>query len=327
MFELLKKYIRKQPKLYKELLMFLLITSLFVVFEHFLISPPADFPQDTLITIQEGSSLQEISLFLEQEKVVRSAALLQFFAILFKGDQRILAGDYVFKEKLSVFLVAHRLVTGDYKVTPIKITIPEGLTIEEIAYILTESLLQFDKEKFLQLTEGKEGYLFPDTYLFFPSVEMEQIIKKMSLNFQRKITPLEGVIAGSGYSLKEIITMASLIEKESRDAEERRVISGILWKRLEERMLLQVDASFLYINGKGTFDLTKEDLAIDSPYNTYKYLGLPPSPINNPGLDAIAAALYPEESDYLFYLHGNNGNIHYAVNFEDHKRNKWRYLR
>jgi len=120
--------------------------------------------------------------------------------------------------------------------------------------------------------------------------------------------------------------MASIIEKESLNGDERQIVSGILWKRISLGMPLQVDATFLYINGKASAELTKDDLNIDSPYNTYRNKGLPPGPINNPGLDAIVAALYPKDSPYLYYLHDKKGKVHYAKTFNEHVANKRKYL-
>jgi len=120
--------------------------------------------------------------------------------------------------------------------------------------------------------------------------------------------------------------MASIIEAEARTTESRRIISGILWKRISLGMPLQVDSTFVYINGKNTYELTSDDLKIDSPYNTYVYKGLPPTPIGNPGLDAILAALYPKTSKYLYFLSSKSGDMYYATTFEQHKRNKELYL-
>lgn len=121
--------------------------------------------------------------------------------------------------------------------------------------------------------------------------------------------------------------MASLLEEEARTTETRKMVSGILWKRLSAGMPLQVDAVFPYIIGKNTFEITLKDLEFDSPYNTYKYKGLPPGPISNPGKDSILAAIYPTKSDYWFYLSDKNGLMHYAITFDEHKINKAKYLK
>lgn len=130
----------------------------------------------------------------------------------------------------------------------------------------------------------------------------------------------------SGRTLNEIITMASLIEEEANTKESRRIISGILWQRIKQGMRLQVDAVFPYIMNKFSLQLTKEDLMDDSPYNTYRYAGLPPGPISNPGWDSIYAAIYPAKTSYLYYLSDREGNMYYAKTFEEHKANKAKYL-
>ncbi|MFA4890318.1 MAG: endolytic transglycosylase MltG [Candidatus Paceibacterota bacterium] len=174
----------------------------------------------------------------------------------------------------------------------IRITIPEGYTTKDIAERL-KNFRNFNKEEFLKIAEDKEGYLFPDTY-FFTSKEMpEEIIEKMENNFKVK----------AGDVQKDILIMASIIEKEARNKEDRRIISGILWKRLKINMPLQVDVS-LY---------------------TYDNKGLPPMPICNPGLDAIDAAKNPVDSKYWYYLSDKKGVTHFARTFEEHKRNRAKY--
>lgn len=323
----LKRISEKTLKLPKKFFIISAIIIILIGLYVFSLRSPADFPQQSTISIESGSALTEISDVLGRQKVVRSGALFQFFAILFGGDTGVIAGDYFFEKRLPVFTIAKRLTKGDYRVKSVKVTVPEGFTLNKMSVLFAGLLRNFSQEEFFELTEGKEGFLFPDTYFFFPTTKADQIVSEMMDNFNKKILAVEEEIEQSGKRLDEIITMASLIEKESNNSEDRKVISGILWKRIEIGMLLQVDAAFLYINGKGTFDLTKSDLEIDSPYNTYKYKGLPPAPIGSPGFDAILAALNPEESPYLFYLHDGNGMIYYAKNFEEHKQNKRKYLR
>ena len=264
---------------------------------------------------------------MEEKSVVRSAVVFQFFAILFGGDKQVLAGDYFFEKKVPVFSVASRLSRGDYQLEAVKITIPEGFTLREMADLFTERFELFDRDEFLELTRGEEGYLFPDTYFFLPTAEAPVIVFTMMNNFEEKIAPLQDDILESGRSLDEIITMASIIEKETGPNDDRAIIAGILWKRIRIGMPLQVDASFLYINGKGSFELTLSDLKIDSPYNTYKYKGLPPSPIASPGMESIVAAANPKDSPYLYYLHDKEMNVHYGKDFEEHKANKRKYLK
>ena len=198
------------------------------------------------------------------------------------------------------------------------ITIPEGYTVRQMGELF-EKVGLFLKEEFLVLAQKEEGYLFPDTYRFFRKTTPEKVIEKMKKNFEEKIKDLS--------VNRDTIIMASIIEKEIHDTEDRKVVSGILWRRIKEEIGLQVDASLNYVLGKTSAELTADDLKIDSPYNTYKYRGLPVGPIANPGLDAILAAINPTESPYLFYLSDKDGVTHFARNFEEHKANKLRYLR
>lgn len=269
----------------------------------------------------------KISRTLKEKSIIRSEAVFQTLTILFGGDRRLVAGHYAFERKASAVNVAWRISTGNFGIKLAKVTLPEGLTRKEMADVIAGKLESFDRQKFLEITKDDEGYLFPDTYYFFPAETAEEIAVDLGNNFKRKISSLEEEIKESKYSLPEIITMASLVEKESAGDEERPIIAGILWKRLENGQRLQVDASLWYVTGRFSAELTISDLNLDSPYNTYKYGGLPPGPIGNPGLASIKAALDPEDSPYLFYLHDKDGGIHYARNFEEHKLNKQKYLK
>jgi len=178
----------------------------------------------------------------------------------------------------------------------------------------------------LRLASTSEGFLFPDTYFFLPTASTSAIVEEMRENFNRQTASLQADLLAADKSLLEIVTMASIVEKEAYDSEDRRMIAGVLWKRIEAKMRLQVDAVFPYILGKNTFQLTKADLNYDSPYNTYRYAGLPPGPIGSPSLDAITAALNPTESPYWFYLADDEGVTHFAKDFDEHVANKQKYL-
>jgi len=200
------------------------------------------------------------------------------------------------------------------------------VTILQIAKILKLNFESFDEEFFLRLAKDKEGYLFPDTYQFLPNVNPIEVIAVMERTFNNKIKEFLPEIEAQGKTVHDIIVMASIIEEEARTQETRNIISGILWTRIDIGMPLQVDAVFPYIMGKNTFQLTLEDLQVDSPYNTYKYKGLPPGAISNPGISSIMASVRPVKTQYLFYLSDMNGDMHYSNNFESHKRNKAVYL-
>lgn len=302
------------------ILAIIVITALMYITNY---TAPREFPKGEIVIIDEGLTLKDISYMLEEKRIIRSPLLFRSLVILMSAENSVQAGYYMFNEELDAYGVARRVINGEFDILPQKITIPEGTNVFEIAALLDDKLESFDTGLFIKLARAKEGYLFPDTYFFNPGTEPEKVMDIMEHTFWKKIDELKDKIEASDKSLSEIIIMASIIEREAYSSEERRVISGILWKRIEEGMPLQVDATFSHVNGKGSYDLTKDDLAsTDSPYNTYTNLGLPPGPISNPGLDAIEAALEPEESPYYFYLHGRNGDIHYASTFETHKANR-----
>ncbi|MFA5750775.1 MAG: endolytic transglycosylase MltG [Candidatus Paceibacterota bacterium] len=271
----------------------------------YLFSSPSDFPVDFKFQVEKGRTLKGISYDLKQMNIIRSRTVFEFFSILLGNERRIKEGYYYFDKKISVFEVARRISKGEKHLPAIKITIPEGFTVKEMADLLNTKLINFEKDKFLATALLKEGYLFPDTYFFSESDNFLEVIKYMENNYEKKINPLRLSFIKNNKDEKEIITMASIIEKEAKGKNDRAIISGILWKRLNIGMPLQVD----------------------SEIDTYKNKGFPEKPISNPGLKAIESALNPISSPYLYYLHDKNGIIHYARTYEEHKNNINSYLR
>jgi len=280
---------------------------------YFFLSAPKDFPSGETIVIEKGTGLAEISGKLKKEGLVKNKYAFALYARVFNKSKKIKYGKYLFNEPVSIFSLLSRFTKGEFGFKPVKVTVAEGLTAKKISELFGD-FENFDKEEFLEKTVNMEGYLFPDTYLFLLFAETEQIIGTMTDNFKKK----------AGDVGKDIVIMASLIEKEVPDSDDRKIVSGILWKRLKLGMALQVDAVFPYITGKQKVLL--EDLKIDSPYNTYLHKGLPPGPISNPGLDAIEAAKNPKETPYLYYLSGKDGKTRFAKTFSEHLRNKEKYL-
>lgn len=290
------------------------------------LSAPRPFPQGFTVSVDSGSGLLELSNKLEEEGVIRSSFWFRIAAILFKGERGLQAGEYALQGKENVFDLARRIVNGDYRIKRIKLTIPEGFTVKKISSLFdTNEFENFDKIMFEKTAQ--EGYLFPDTYFIHVNATATSTIRMLRDNFIRKIFYLMPEVEESGRTLDEIIIMASILESEANTKDDREIVSGILWKRLDTGMPLQVDASFVYVNGKTTKDLTLDDLKIKSPYNTYLYKGLPPTPISNPGLESIEAAIHPKESPYLFFLTGTDGKMYYAKTFEEHVKNKQKFLK
>jgi UPF0755 protein len=159
-----------------------------------------------------------------------------------------------------------------------------------------------------------------------PGDGVDAILSVFSNSFHTHVSKIQSQITAFGKPVPEVLTMASLLEKEAADTQSRRTIAGILWKRIQSGMPLQVDAVFPYILGKNSYELTREDLKVDSPYNTYKYTGLPVGPIANPSLDSILAAVTPIKTNYVFYLSDRQGNFHFATTYEQHLANKKKYV-
>jgi UPF0755 protein len=291
----------------------------------FISSAPRMNHHRTLVEIEEGMGLKEISNLFEENNLIRSKIVFDALLIIRGKDDEIVAGEYLFEGRNSVFNVVDRIIKGDYGIETKTIILKEGFTLEQMAFILSEIYERIDYDEFLELTEGKEGYLFPDTYIFPENVTSEKVIETLEKTFKERVDKISNEINNSPYSFEEIITMASIIEKESTK-EARQEVSNILWKRIEIGMALQVDATFVYERDKGTFDLTKADLQKDSPYNTYTNTGLPPTPISNPGIESIKAAANPQPTENLYFLTGYDGEMYYAETHDGHVRNKSLYL-
>jgi UPF0755 protein len=196
--------------------------------------------------------------------------------------------------------------------------------VAQIAETFSSKLHDFNQLNFLKEAKAFEGTLFFDIYFFLSTDTEKDVINAMRKNFEKKFSPLRKDL--NGFKESQVIIMASIIEKESNGDDDRVAISSILWKRIEDKMPLQVDATFLFLIGKESSELTRADLGLKSPYNTYINKGLPPGPISNPGIETLTAAMSPVKTQYLFYLHDKDGVVHYAKTFEEHKKNKQKYL-
>jgi len=281
------------------------IVVFFLLVHLLFLAAPKTFPLNKIISIDQGAGLRSVSLKLKSERVIRSRIAFETFVMFYGGEGHIIATDYLFENREPVYIVARRIARGESNLAPMKITIPEGFNTEDIANIFASRLMNFNKEEFLFEARSKEGYLFPDTYFFLTTATEGDVIKALGENFEKKFAPLRPKIASLKKTEKDIIIMASLLEREAEGDTDREFISGILWKRVMLGMPLQVDAAL----------------------ETYKTKGLPKNPISNPGLKAINAAIYPKSSNYLYYLHDKDGVVHYAKNFAEHRANVEKYLK
>mgnify|MGYP003393338295 CR=1 FL=1 len=291
------------------------------------IAPPEQFPIGLLVSVPEGTTASEIGEILQSQGVVQQSIAFRAAIMLLGRDRDVRAGDYLFKEPKDVISVARVITTGAFGLEPLRFRVAEGATTYEMAKLLSAQLQRFDGDAFIEAAQPFEGYLFPDTYFFLPNATEETVLNAMRQNFDVQIATLNDEIAKSGKSLNDIVIMASILEREARTYEDRRMIAGVLWRRLKINMALQVDAAFLYSIGRTTFTLTKDDLRnADDPYNTYVNKGLPPGAIGSPSLSSLQAAVNPIDKGYLFYLADNSNVTHYSKTYEEHLRLKALYL-
>lgn len=288
--------------------------------------PPSDFKKGTIIQIQNGDTVPDIVSSLYEHKVISSKILFGVMIRYYDIGRKLHPGDYLFDKEQNAYEVAMRLAKADYGVEEEKILVREGLSRSEMAEIFAKELPNFKTDDFMRLTMDDEGYLFPDTYSFFKSASTTDVINRMKNEFDEKTALYKNNALSQNKDWKDIIKIASLVELEGRTEDDRAMIADIIYRRLSSDMPLQLDAPFLYYMNKASLQLTQEDLFTVSPYNTYRNKGLPPTPICNPGLESIKAALYPKQNEYIYYLSDKNGKIHFATTFDEHKKNKKEYL-
>ncbi len=294
---------------------------------HALIPPPENFPVNQAIEITPGSSVASITKVLAENHVVQSDDVLYFILTWNYDPSQIKASVYVFDRPLNTFEVAKRLLEGDFTSNLVSFTHVEGERASDIAPRAAALLPNFDEADFLAQGTPLEGVLFPETYRIPVTYTAEELITLMQEMYEQVVAPLRPAIASSTLTEKQVIILASIIEREANTPESMKMVSGILQNRLAIDMPLQADASIEYVLDKPLQELTPADLKIDSPYNTYTNRGLPPTPIGNPGKAAIEAVLYPTDTDDLFYITDTEGNFHYARTYSEHQINIKQYLR
>lgn len=291
--------------------------------------------QDFLIT--KGSSASKVANDLARAGLIKNSLAFKIYVQVTAKQKKIQAGEFRLSPSYNLFKTIDTLSSGPVEIW---VTIPEGFRREQIAQKFVEILGKDEDftEELLSLTDGQEGFLFPDTYLFPKDVAAASVARVLSQTFNTKMTDkMKSDAASLGYSLNQVVTMASIVERETLTAEERPVVAGILYKRLEAGWPLQADATLQYVTGNtrcgSKIDCdwwqvpTVADRELNSKYNTYRFTGLPPAPIANPGITSLNAAAYPEDSEYWYYIHDTDGKIHYATTLEEHNANVDRYLR
>lgn len=315
----------KQPLRLALALVAILAVAL-TIFVLILFSPPSSFPQSTIVRLTEGAPAIAMASELKEAHIVRSARAFYLLARITGSDRSLETGAYVFTERAWLPTVLWRVSNGEHGIEPILVTLPEGITRYGISDTLARELPGFDPEAFLLLSSTSEGYLFPETYQFMPGDTADAIVLRLKSQFSASIASITPQVLSSKHGFADIVIVASMLEREARTPEEMRMVAGIMWNRLAKGMPLQIDAVFGYMHREDGYTPTAADLESDSPYNTYRNKGLPPTPISNPGLTALLAAALPAKTSYMYYLTGVDGNMYYATTFEGHKQNRAKYL-
>lgn len=289
------------------------------------------------VTIAKGSSADAIATQLYDEGLINSPAAFKLYIKTNELSGDLKAGKMIMRENFTMKDIVDTLVKGGSNEDVV--TLLEGWTNRQIAdYLETIGLTTADA--FYECTQtcsfdydflpddSLEGYLYPDTYFVDPAAYSDEaFINRLISTLESKLDSDDWLaIEESGYTFQQIMIMASIVEREERSESERPTIAGILWDRFDNGVGLGADATVLYALNRTKGGLSYNDLQIDSPYNTRKYRGLPPTPISNPSISSIRAALYPKRTDYFYYLHGSDGQVHYAVSLDEHNENKRRFL-
>ncbi|MBI3342420.1 endolytic transglycosylase MltG [Candidatus Curtissbacteria bacterium] len=300
------------------------------------LTAPSKSEEPKRFVVKPGQPLIQIANNLQSEGLIKNALAFRLLVAQMGITTKIQAGDYRLAANKSARALAQELVHG---ALDIWITFPEGERLEQQAQVIEEKLndsangnYQFKKDEYIKV--GKEGYMFPDTYLIPKEASAEAIATKLQNTFESKVSKsLLGKGLKNNLTSYQVLILASLIEREAKTNEERPVIAGIMLNRIKAGIPLQVDATVQYAKGYNAGNKTwwpqvtqEEYSTVKSPYNTYLHQGLPPGPICSPGLDSITAAAQPSDTPYLYYLHDAKGKIHYAKTGEEHNANIQKYL-
>ncbi|HEX9502699.1 MAG TPA: endolytic transglycosylase MltG [Patescibacteria group bacterium] len=315
-----------------------------------------DESHEIKFTVTKGLSTREIAAQLARRKIINNKTIFIIYSKLHDGGNKIQAGEYVLNSNMTVAEIVRVLTAGKAAVSGQSVTIVEGLTSKQIGNYLADkgiikSATEFDqvltnnnfKFKF-QKEAAKfnyQGFLFPDTYKLSKDNSVPDLVSKMLNNFVSKISPkMLTDIENQKRTLSEVLILASIIEKEvgrnktnlaaadlASMQKERKMVASVFYNRLAINMPLESDATVNYVTGKSDRSTAIDDTQIQSPYNTYQNRGLPPTPISNPGLASIEAAIYPTQSDYLYFLNAPDGTAYFAKTLEEHKANRAKYLK
>ena len=293
--------------------------------------PTEEHPPSQVVVIPDGSTFQHVAVLLEHERLIKSSSIFVLFGKSQSADRKVHAGEYELNPSMSLTEILSKLVVG--QVVLHSLTIPEGLTITQIADVASQQGLT-DPEEFLRLAKDREfiasvgvkaetleGYLYPNTYKFPRPIKAREVLVAMVEQLKQEVGPeLLARMQELKMTMHEVLTLASVIEKETGSGGERPEISAVFHNRLKKNIPLQSDPTVIY--GLPAFDgnLHKKDLSSPSPYNTYRVVGLPPGPIANPGIQAIRATLYPSDSRSLYFVSRNDGTHQFSATLIEHNK-------
>ncbi len=298
---------------------------------------------EAIFVVQKGETVNTIAANLFNQGLIDCPEVFRFYVWLKGKEDKIIAGRHQIPARVSLAEVLY-ILTSKSKADEISLRFIEGWTIADMAdYLVKEGIIenptelkqrakvkyfsdQYDFLPKIEEQESLEGYLFPDTYRVFVDASVDDIIVKMLDNFGKKTADLRLEVEKQGKSFRDVVILASILEKEVKSEEDMKIAADIFWRRLKAGMLLQADSTLNYFTGGENPSLTAEELKIDSPYNSYKYKGLPPTPISNPGLKALTAAVYPTANDYWYFLTDKEGKAYFAKTLAEHNANKRKYL-
>lgn len=325
------------------IIIFAVLAGSFFYFRHQAYTSKGTCGCAKIFKIEKGEKTSIIAERLESEGLVSRKYYFLYYLKTNKLEGKILPGEYELRSEMNIPEVAIMITHEQNKF--VKITFPEGWDSKKIAERISNN--GFSGDEFLNITENPsydliskysffsmlpkgislEGYLFPDTYFFSQKLTAEEITGKILANFDNRLTPeLREEIKNQGKTLNEVITMASIIEREVRSDEDRKVVSGLFWDRIKNGQPLQSCATIAYVLGENKDQYSFEDTRIESPYNTYINAGIPPGPICNPGISSIEAAIYPKYTDYNYFLSDpKTGKTVFSRTIEEHNANKYKY--
>jgi UPF0755 protein len=295
------------------------------------ITPVSLDTKNKIFIVNEGEGIQTISQNLFQDGFIKNEHAFLIYSIITRQNNKLQSGTFRLSASLSVPEIIKKLTSGGISDYWLKII--DGSRLEEIARLFPSGL-SFNSQEFLTKYKLKEGYFFPDSYLIPSYFNLDQTVEVINKNFVEKFAKAKEN-STSNLIDEDIVILASLLEREGRSLESKQMIAGIIIKRLNLGMPLQIDATVLYVrdNQNKLIDkywqlpITKTDIQLDSPFNTYKNQGLPPRPICSPGYNSLFAAFHPTDSDYIYYITGNDGKMYYAKTLDEHNQNIAKYLK